>query len=71
MTLDGLGWIVVVNGIVQLVGLIVLVLGQRDIARITRAVAGLVYQEGQKTRTLLSEMLSRDRGPAHPAPDRS
>ena len=71
MTLEGLGWIVVVNGVVQLVGLILLVLGQRDIARMTRAVAGLVYQEEEKTRTLLSELVSRDRGAGQPAPGRS
>jgi hypothetical protein len=70
MTLEGLGWIVVVNGVVQLVGLILLILGQRDIARMTRAVAGLVYQEEGKTRTLLTDLLSRDRAPGRPAPDR-
>lgn len=59
MTLEGLTWIVVVNGLVQLVGLVLLIRGQRDIARMTRAVAGLVYQEEEKTRTRLEELGTR------------
>jgi hypothetical protein len=63
MTLEGLTWIVVVNGIVQLAGLVLLGVlltrGQREIARITRAVAGLVYQEEEKTRTRVEELLAR------------
>ena len=68
MTLEGLTWIVVVNGLVQLAGLVLLgvflVHGQREIARMTRAVAGLVYQEEEKTRTLLKDLLSREPGRA-------
>jgi len=68
MTLEGLTWIVVVNGLVQLAGLVLLgvllVRGQREIARMTRAVAGLVYQEEEKTRTLLKDLLSREPGRA-------
>ncbi len=71
MTLEGLGWIVFVNGVVQLAGLVILILGQRaiarsaeEIARMTRAVAGLVYQEEEKTRALLKELLSREPGRA-------
>jgi hypothetical protein len=63
MTSEGLTWIVVVNGVVQLAGLIllafVLVRGHREIARITRAVAGLVYQENEKTRARIEEALGR------------
>ncbi|MBI4611911.1 MAG: hypothetical protein HY726_23210 [Candidatus Rokubacteria bacterium] len=71
MTLDGLTWIVVVNGLVQLAGLITLVIlavrGLRaagEISRMTRAVAGLVIQEEEKTRALLKELLSREPGRA-------
>jgi len=61
MTLDGLTWIIVGNGVVQLVGLVILIRGQRDMVRTVRAVAGLVYQEEQKTRLLVRDLLSRDR----------
>lgn len=68
MTLGGLTLIVVLNGVVQLAGLVLLgvflIRGQQDIARMTRAVAGLVYQEEEKTRTLLKELLSPERGRA-------
>jgi len=57
MTLEGLTWIVVVNGLVQFAGLITLVIlavrGLRaagEISWMTRAVAGLVIQEEEKTR---------------------
>jgi hypothetical protein len=65
MTLDNLGWIVIVNGLVQLAGLIllgvVLVRGHRDVVRMSRAVAGLVYQENEKTRARLDEMFRQSR----------
>jgi len=68
MTLEGLTWIVVVNGLVQLAGLVLLGIflgrGQREIARMTRAVAGLVYQEEEKTRTLIKDLLAREGGHA-------
>ena len=61
MTLEGLTWIVVVNGLVQLAGLIVIVVvsvrNHREIVRMTRGVAGLVYQESEKTRARLDEFL--------------
>ena len=59
MTLEGLTWLVVATGLAQLVGVIVLILGRREILRTLRAVAGLVYQEEQKTRILLNDLLSR------------
>lgn len=59
MTLEGLTWIVVVNGLVQLAGLVILLLGQRDIARMLRVVAALVYQEEDKTRARLEELGAR------------
>lgn len=61
MTPDGLTWIIVGNGVVQLVGFVILIRGQRDMVRTVRAVAGLVYQEEQKTRLLVRDLLSRDR----------
>ena len=61
MTLEGLAWIVIVNGLVQLAGLIVMLVmmirGHREIVRMTGGVAGLVYQESEKTRTRLDELL--------------
>lgn len=63
MTLEGLTWIVVVNGVVQLAGLVILGVylhrGHREILRMTRAVAGLVYQEEEKTRTRLEDLGAR------------
>jgi hypothetical protein len=60
MTLDGLSWIVIVNGVVQLSGLlllgVVLVRGHREVVRMSRAVAGLVYQESEKTRARIDEL---------------
>lgn len=65
MTLEDLSWIVVVNGLVQLSGLLLLgiflVLGHREMIRMTRAVAGLVYQENEKTRARIDEALGRPR----------
>ena len=59
MTPEGITWLVVATGFVQFVGVIVLIVGQREILRTLRAVAGLVYQEEQKTRILLNDLLSR------------
>lgn len=60
MTLDNLSWIVIVNGLVQLSGLlllgIILVRDYREMVRISRAVAGLVYQESEKTRARIDEL---------------
>ena len=59
MTLESLTWLVAVSGSVQLVSVILLILGRRKILRTLRAVAGLVYQEEQKTRILINDLLSR------------
>ena len=60
----GLSWIVIANGVVQLTGLIVILVigvrGHRELVRLSRGIAGLVYQESEKTRALLDELL----GPA-------
>lgn len=54
---------VFVNGLVQLTGLlvlgIVLVRGHREVVRMSRALAGLVYQESDKTRARIDEVLGR------------
>jgi hypothetical protein len=60
MTLEGLSWIVIANGLVQLAGLILMIRNHREIVRMTRGLAGLVYQESEKTRARLDELL----GPA-------
>jgi hypothetical protein len=61
MTLKNLGWIVIANGLVQLAGLLLLgvflVRGHREVVRMTRAVAGLVYQESERTRARIDEVL--------------
>lgn len=61
MSLEGLSWIVIANGIIQLTGLVVIIAiavrGDRDLARLSRGVAGLVYQESEKTRARLDELL--------------
>jgi hypothetical protein len=61
--LEGLTWIVVANGLVQLAGLIVIIRyhivslrEHREIMRLIRGTAGLVYQEDEKTRTRLDEL---------------
>lgn len=46
---------------VPIVGFVLLGRMLREVARIGRAVAGLVYQEEEKTRTRLDELLSRPR----------
>jgi hypothetical protein len=60
MTLEGLTWIVLVNGLVQLAGFMVMVRNHREIVRMTRSVAGLTYQESEKTRARLDELLGPD-----------
>jgi hypothetical protein len=59
--MENLSWIVVVNGLVQLSGLLLLgvflVRGHREMIRMTRAVAGLVYQENERTRARIDEAL--------------
>jgi hypothetical protein len=60
MTLEGLSWIVITNGLVQLAGLILMIRNHREIVRMTRGLACLVYQESEKTRARLDELL----GPA-------
>ena len=54
MTLQDLSWIVIANGLVQLGGLVaILVISirhYRELVRLDRAIAGLVYQESEKTR---------------------
>lgn len=63
MTLEGLTWIVVVNGLVQLAGLVLLgvflIRSQRELVRLFKVVGNLVYQEEKKTRTLLKDLLSQ------------
>src|SRR5262245_19666612 len=49
-----LAWIAVGGFTVQIHGLIVLALMLRESQRLTRAVAGLVYQDGERTRTALA-----------------
>ena len=60
MSLENLTWIVIANGLVQLAGLIAivryLVRNHREIVRMIRGTAGLVYQESEKTRTRLDEL---------------
>ena len=63
MTLEGLTWIVVVNGLVQLAGLVLLgvflIRSQRELVRLFKVVGNFVYQEEKKTRTLLKDLLSQ------------
>jgi hypothetical protein len=52
-------WMVVILGTlgaVHLAALVFAIWAVRDVGRMTRAVAGLVYQEEEKTRTLLQEL---------------
>ncbi len=44
---------------VPIVGFLIMARVAREVARIGRAVAGLVYQEEEKTRARLEELLSR------------
>jgi len=55
MTLEGVTWIVVVNGIVQLVGLVILILGQRDIARILERIEAVGTGTFLEVRKVLSQ----------------
>jgi len=48
-----LAWNAVAGFTVQVLGLVVLALMLRESQRLTRAVAGLVYQEGERTRAAL------------------
>ncbi len=67
MTLDGLSLVIVSGFVLQIAGLIFLGVflarEVREVARIGRAVAGLVYQEEEKTRDLIRGV----GGPARPA----
>ena len=58
MTFQDLSWIVIANGLVQLGGLVaILVISirhHRELVR-DRAIAGLVYQESEKTRAYLDQ----------------
>jgi hypothetical protein len=63
VTLDGLAVIIVSGFVLQISGLIVLARELREVARIGRAVAGLVYQEEEKTRDLIRGV----GGPVRPA----
>jgi hypothetical protein len=63
MLLENLTWIVIANGLVQLAGLIVIVRyhivslrEHREIVRLIRGTAGLVYQESEGTRARLDEL---------------
>ena len=47
-------WIAIGGFTVQILGLIVLARMLRDSQRLTRAVAGLVYQENERTRAALA-----------------
>jgi len=46
-------WVAIGGFTIQILGLIVLALMLRESQRLTRAVAGLVYQEGERTRAAL------------------
>lgn len=49
--------LVVVNGLAQVVAFVVLIRGQRETARMARALAGLIYQEEEKTWARIDEAL--------------
>jgi hypothetical protein len=63
VTVEGLAWIVLANGVLQIAGLallgLVVVRSRRDLDRLIRAVAGLVYQESEKTRARIDEVFGR------------
>jgi hypothetical protein len=46
-------WVAIGGFTIQVLGLVVLALMLRESQRLTRAVAGLVYQEGERTRAAL------------------
>src|SRR6059036_896434 len=69
MTLQGLSWIVIANGLVQLAGLLAIIVmavqahrEHREIMRLSRGVAGLVYQENEKIRARLDELFGSGSG---------
>jgi len=49
-----LGWLLVVSIVIGVVGLLIATSMLRECQRLTRAVAGMVYQEGEKTRAAIS-----------------
>ena len=57
---EDLSWIVILNGGIQLTGLVVIlalgIQGYRELRRLGRATAGLVNQESEKTRARLDEL---------------
>jgi hypothetical protein len=61
VTHEELSWIVIANSVVQLAGLVVIIAlairGFRESARLSRAIAGLLSQESEKTRARLDELL--------------
>ena len=59
MTHEGLAALLVIGGVIALGLLGFAIWAVRDVARMTRAVAGLVYQEEEKTRTLIKDVSSR------------
>lgn len=63
MPTDSLPWLIVLNGAVQLAGLVLLALitirGHRELARIGRAIAGHVIQEEEKTRAEIRAATAR------------
>lgn len=68
MTLDGLSVVIVSGFVLQIAGLIFLGVflarEVREVARIGRAVAGLVYQEEERTRDLILGVGGPPRRPA-------
>lgn len=59
MTHEWLAALLVTGGVITAGLLTFAIRAVRDIARMTRAVAGLVYQEEEKTRTLIKDVSSR------------
>lgn len=49
-----LGWLLVVAVVVGVVGLVIATSMLRECQRLTRAVAAMVYQEGEKTRAAIA-----------------
>ena len=57
MTLEGLSWIVIAAGLVAIIVLAVQAHREhREIMRLSRGVAGHVYQENEKIRARLDEL---------------
>ncbi len=59
MTHEALAVLIAVAAVISLALLGFAIWAVRDVARMTRAVAGLVYQEEEKTRTRLDELFAR------------